>query len=115
VSVLTLFIEQLLIHQKMKEIVNEMYSIDEIANILNINVEAVKYIQQKTNIPHKICMRTKCYNLKDFIPYKFDKILPILQRKYDLTWVQSLDVEDYNTYYGVSEEREVKINIIDFV
>lgn len=95
----------------MKEIVNDMYSLEEIANILKIKKKAVREIEEKINISHIKFMRVRYYNLEDFIPYKVNRMLPFNKREYNMIWVQSLDKDFPDDYYGLSEKKEVKINI----
>ena len=95
----------------MKGIVSEMYSIDEIAKILSLDVPAIRAIQRRLKVPYKKYMCIKYFNVEDFIPYKYNRIQPAHKRKYDLTWVQSLDETTPDIYYGISEKEEVEINI----
>ena len=95
----------------MREIVNDMYSIQEMEDILGINKEAIRQVEKRIGISHIKYNRVRYYNLEDFIPYKVNRMLPFNKREYSMIWVQSLDKDFPDDYYGISEKEEIKINI----
>ena len=92
----------------MKEIVSsedveDMYSTHELSKILGIGVRPVGQIPKRFNIPHKKYKRLRYYLLEDFIPYK-------LKRR-DMYYVQSLDANSPDIWYGINNKEEIKFNI----